>query len=189
MDYGPHTTNRASFFLGFVSQVLKIDSKIFNSIQGNSYFQMTKSTFTNGVRLTFFTPAGFFVFCCLLAPPLLELIDVEITATPLNHFNLYTATPVLFFFAVATGVIWYTFVGSKTPVVELSGWEVWIASWYLINGFFFNSMMDVFAGQFQSWSGMTDFYNALEPRYAKVGTYDGVTVQVGFIFYSVCFEF
>ena len=146
---------------------------------------MTKSTFTNGLRLTFFTPAGFFVFCCLLAPPLLELIDVEITATPLNHFNLYTATPVLFFFAVATGVIWYTFVGSKTPVVELSGWEVWIASWYLINGFFFNSMMDVFAGQFQSWSGMTDFYNALEPRYAKVGTYDGVTVQVGFIFYSV----
>ena len=98
---------------------------------------MTKSTFTNGLRLTFFTPAGFFVFCCLLAPPLLELVDVEITATPLNHFNLYTATPVLFFFAVATGVIWYTFVGSKTPVVELSGWEVWIASWYLINGFFF----------------------------------------------------
>ena len=144
---------------------------------------MTKSTFTNGLRLTFFTPAGFFVFCCLLAPPLLELVDVEITTTPLNHFALYTATPVLFFFAVATGVIWYTFVGSKTPVVELSGWEVWIASWYLINGFFFNSMMDVFAGQFQSWSGMTDFYNALEPRYAKVGTYDGVTVQVSFIFF------
>ena len=39
----------------------------------------------------------------------------------------------------------------------------------LINGFFFNSMMDVFAGQFQAWTTMTERYNELEPRYAAPG--------------------
>lgn len=38
-------------------------------------------------------------------------------------------------------------------------------------------MMDVFAGQFQSWQTMTQRYNELEPRYAMPGD-AGVTVQL-----------
>ena len=54
--------------------------------------------------------------------------------------------------------------------------DAWIAAWYFVNGMFFNSCMDVFAGQFQAWRTMTARYNELEPRYAMAGTYDGVTV-------------
>ena len=95
------------------------------------------TSFTFGLKAALLTPAGVFVVCCLLAPPLLETIDSTIIPTALDVLALYTALPVLGWFSVAIAVIWYTFVGCGTPVVvNLSSWEVWIASWYLINGFF-----------------------------------------------------
>jgi len=133
--------------------------------------------FILGLKHAFLTVPGVFVFLCFLAPSFLEWVDPTITATPLNPIHQLTAWPVLLWFAICGGVIHYTF-HDKDKLDFLMPLEITIASWYLINGFFFNSMMDVFAGQFQSWSGMTEYYNALEPRYAKVGTYDGVTVQL-----------
>lgn len=132
--------------------------------------------FQNGLTKAFLTPPGAFVVACLLGPPLLELIDSTITKTSLSYWSLFTAWPVLLWCSIALGLIWYTFHVPTSALANLTKEETWIASWYLINGFFFNSMMDVFAGQFQSWSGMTDYYNALEPRYVHSSKYDGVTV-------------
>jgi hypothetical protein len=138
---------------------------------------MTASQFVHGLKYAFLTPAGFFVLCCFLAPLLLKWVDPTITDDPLNYSSLFTAKPVILWFSICFLVIYHTFQ-DKEKLDYLVPSEVWIASWYLINGFFFNSMMDVFAGQFQCWPVMTDFYNALEPRYSKVGTYEGVTVQL-----------
>ncbi|CAE8675555.1 unnamed protein product, partial [Polarella glacialis] len=84
------------------------------------------------------------------------------------------AWPVLLWTFIALIVIGVTFSDEKR-LRKLSATESHIASWYLINGFFFNSMMDVFAGQFGSWTTMTQRYHELEPRYAMDG-YVGVVV-------------
>jgi len=80
---------------------------------------------------------------------------------------------VLLWTAIGLITIVYTFRDNK--VLSLSTEDSHIAAWYLINGFFFNSMMDVFAGQFAAWTTMTPRYHELEPRYA-MGGYTGAVV-------------
>jgi hypothetical protein len=120
------------------------------------------------------TPSGVFVLACFFGPPLLQLIG-----HPMNHASLgfayICAWPVVLWTTTLLVTVYVTFYSPRN-VNRLSRCDRWIASWYLCNGFFFNSMMDVFAGQFQSWPTMTDRYNELEPRYAMKDEYDGVTV-------------
>lgn len=118
------------------------------------------------------SPGFLFAYGCLLFPALLEL--VRPIQQPLGFAYLF-AWPVLLMVTVGMIVVAVTF-SDPSKVKKLNQLDAIIASWYLVNGFFFNSMMDVFAGQFQSWQTMTARYNELEPRYALVGTYDGVTV-------------
>lgn len=123
----------------------------------------------------FLSPGGFFVCACLILPLLLEHISplrpgaALVTWVPAYAF----AWPVVLWFFIAFVVVSFTFKGR---LKKLSKADAFAASWYLCNGFFFNSMMDVFAGQFQSWAIMTERYNELEPRYALAASYDGVTV-------------
>ena len=91
------------------------------------------------------SPGFAFVAGCLAFPWLLEQI-IPI-GEPLGSAFLM-AWPVLLWSSVGVAVVLLTFSG---PCMELTRNDAWVASWYLANGFFFNSMMDVFAGQFQSW--------------------------------------
>ena len=74
------------------------------------------------------------------------------------HLSVHSVgRPVCLWGTVALTVIALTF-RPGAPRVELSSVDSMVASWYLCNGFFYNSMMDVFAGQFQSWQTMTHRY-------------------------------
>lgn len=124
------------------------------------------------LSLIILSPAGIFMLGCLAFPIILEQI-VPI-GEPLGLSYIF-AWPVILWGSVGVFVVVYTF-SDPGRVVELKATDTMVAAWYLINGCFFNSMMDVFAGQFQSWQTMTQRYNELEPRYAFAGRYDGVTV-------------
>lgn len=132
-------------------------------------------TTLDGLRRTVLTPPFAFVLACLLAPPLLEVWGQPL-GEPLGVEYL-GAWPVLLWTSIGLLVIAVTFKGGADAgfVERLSREDAWIAAWYFVNGMFFNSCMDVFAGQFQSWRTMTARYNELEPRYAMAG-YDGITV-------------
>ena len=131
------------------------------------------STTLEGLRRTVPTPPFAFVLACMLGPALLERVG-EPLGEPLG-VAYWGAPPVLLWASIGTAVVAVTF--RKPDYVEsLSREDAWIAAWYFANGMFFNSAMDVFAGQFQSWQTMTARYNELEPRYAMAERYDGVTV-------------
>ncbi len=139
-----------------------------------------------GLREAVLTPPFVFVAGCLCAPALLQLVGAPMDV-PLGAPYLL-AWPVLLFGGVLVATVAATFADLRGPngtgtrprrAGEMaSDWDPWVAAWYLTNGFFFNSMMDVFAGQFQSWQTMTQRYNELEPRYSPdvQKGYDGVTV-------------
>ena len=127
-----------------------------------------------GLRLALYTPPFAFCLLCLALPVALE--PIAPLGEPLG-LPFLLAWPVLLWCAVALAVVAWTFAGSGAQsVATLGRADAWIASWYLCNGFFFNSMMDVFAGLLQAWPTMTGRYNELEPRYALAGTCAGVTV-------------
>lgn len=139
-----------------------------------------------GLRLAVATPAFIFVAGCLVAPAVLEIVGTPL-GLPLGMPYVF-AWPVLLWVGIGIATVAVTFRDASGPNGTgcrpcrsdemASRWDPWIASWYLSNGFFFNSMMDVFAGQFQSWQTMTARYNELEPRYNPQVqcSYDGVTV-------------
>jgi len=54
--------------------------------------------------------------------------------------------------------------------VTLTSKEQRVANWFLMNGVFYNTFLDVFAGQFQMSGLLTTEYNIIEPRY-KMGLY------------------
>ena len=132
------------------------------------------STTVEGLKKTFITPPCAFVIACLLGPAMLELFG-EPLGQPLG-LAFWTAWPLMLFSGIGVCVVAYTFRGGPGYVEKLSRVDAWIAAWYFFNGMFFNSAMDVFAGQFQSWQTMTARYNELEPRYSMSGNYNGVTV-------------
>ena len=109
---------------------------------------------------------------CLALAPALEVVMP--LGEPLG-LAFFAAPPVRLWLGVGLAVVACTWCGSA-ELTTLSRIDAAVASWYLCNGFFFNSMMDVFAGQFQSWQTMTARYNELEPRYAEAGSYAGATV-------------
>ena len=127
-----------------------------------------------GLTEVFPTPAGFFVVSCFVAPVLLEFVDPTISGG-FTISVLYTyafAWPVIIWGSVGALTLIFTF---KNQTGSLTSTERMIASWYFCCGFFFNSMMDVFAGQFQSWPIMSQRYLQLEPRYGMDTNYNGVT--------------
>lgn len=124
-----------------------------------------------GLRSVAVSPAGLFIVACFALPYVLEVVAP--LGEPLGLAYL-AAWPVLLWTGVATVVVAVTFWNDEL-VEPLTQTESYIASWYLANGFFFNSMMDVFAGQFQAWTTMTPRYHELEPRYGMSG-YVGVVV-------------
>ena len=93
------------------------------------------------------SPAGFFMAGCMFVPPILELILPMDKPLPLGT-EYWFAIPVCLWVSVGMAVAIYTH-SDKNAVKELSKMDTWAASWYLINGCFFTSMMDVFAGYFQ----------------------------------------
>lgn len=117
------------------------------------------------------SPGFAFLAACLALPIILE--PILPLGQPLGTAYIL-AWPVLLWTSLAFAVITVTFCDER-KLKKLSTRESYIASWYLVNGFFFNSMMDVFAGQFQTWTTMSARYLELEPRYAMRG-YVGVVV-------------
>lgn len=132
------------------------------------------TTTVEGLKRTFFTPPCAFVVACLLGPALLEHFG-EPLGEPLG-LAFWTAWPLMLFLFIGVCVVAYTFRGGSGYIEQLDRMDAWIAAWYFFNGMFFNSAMDVFAGQFQSWQTMTARYNELEPRYSMSSNYNGVTV-------------
>jgi hypothetical protein len=130
-----------------------------------------------GLSEVFPTPAGFFVVSCFVAPVLLEFVDPIISGgITISVFYTYVfAWPVVICGSVGALTLIFTFKNQTDSLKMLTSTERIIASWYFCCGFFFNSMMDVFAGQFQSWPIMSQRYLQLEPRYGMDSSYNGVT--------------
>jgi hypothetical protein len=104
------------------------------------------------------------LFCLLLLPvPLIWRNDRIMVASSAETTAYLTAWPLIVWAVVGACVVWITKSGDCRPMRRT---DRFVARWYLLNGCFFNSMMDVFAGQLQAWPLMTEQYNALEPRYA-----------------------
>ena len=146
--------------------------------------ELCDTTFV-GLQAALVTIPGLFVLCCIIAVFLLEyLIPLETqehTSALQFSVNYLTGWPVLLwsFIGILTVLVTFRRPGKEndsTWVESLSYADASKASWYFCNGFFFNSMMDVFAGQLQSWPVMSERYVQLEPRYGMADTYDGVTV-------------
>ena len=93
------------------------------------------------------SPAGIFMLFCLLMPPMLEFMLPMDKPLPIG-VEYWFAMPVCIWLSIGMAVVNFT-QSNKKAVKTLSKAETWIASWYLINGCFFTSMMDVFAGFFQ----------------------------------------
>ena len=93
------------------------------------------------------SPAGLFMACCMLLPPILEVVLPMDKPLPIG-VEYWFALPVCLWLSIGMAVVIFTH-SDKKAVKELSKVDSWAASWYLINGCFFTSMMDVFAGYFQ----------------------------------------
>ena len=99
----------------------------------------------HGLRLALCTPPFAFCVACFLVPVALE--PFAPLGEPLGVTFVF-AWPVLLWCGTGIAVVAWTFAGGD-PVAALPRADAWAASWYLCNGFFFNSMMDVYAGLFQ----------------------------------------
>ncbi len=139
------------------------------------------SILKEGVSEAMITPVGLFVICCYFTPLILELIQPihpEVTFQMLPPYLF--AWPVLLWCTVGLVTVFVTFRERQLSnnKVKLNANDKLAASWYFCCGFFFNSMMDVFAGQLQAWPMMSERYKQLEPRYLMPGRYEGITVLI-----------
>ena len=109
------------------------------------------SVVTRGLEAALVTPVGAFTVSCYFAPLLLELIQ------PIHEHGISTnmmlsylfSWPVLVFSSIGLATIFITFRDGSTTKLEPA--DRLATSWYFCCGFFFNSMMDVCAGQLQAW--------------------------------------
>ena len=137
-----------------------------------------RSAVTRGLEAALMTPVGGFTLSCYLAPLLLEFIQ------PIHEHGISTnmmlsylfSWPVLVFSSIGLATIFATFRDGSTTKLEPA--DRLAASWYFCCGFFFNSMMDVCAGQLQAWPMMSERYKQLEPRYLMTNEYAGMPVLV-----------
>ena len=128
-----------------------------------------------------FTPCGTFALSCYFFPLMLEFIQPMHNKLSFQMLMSYFfAWPVLLWSGIGLFTVYITFRDRQVAKnnKELQTSEKLAASWYFCCGFFFNSMMDVFAGQLQAWPMMSERYKQLEPRYTMAGKYEGITVLI-----------
>jgi len=106
-----------------------------------------------------YDPSSLFLLSCLVAPPFLELYEGNLDLTALIFYIVHPVPGT----SLLLMMIFLYFTHRKPSNVSAS--DMRVATWYLVNGFGFKTIMDTFSGSLQSWSLMTAQYNALEGRY------------------------
>jgi len=107
---------------------------------------------------TFLFSFGVFLVPAVIAPSTNAAIRYLTMPIVLGAFGFLAA--VLYFTHFLTG-----------HCVNLTARDQRLANWFLCNGVFFNSFLDVFAGQFQLMGLMSEQYLIVDPRY-KLGLHN-----------------